>query len=245
MSRLLLAVLVAAVLPACHRRESVEVTRDRVSETFLTQQIADLRSLISKAESGELVTQDRVAIGIAEETAKALLDASLPQEQVIGGRVRVRIESAQPIFRGNNAALVFQASARGVHLTDAVAHLELGGRLGGFRIDDGRLSAKVVLGHFKVLEASLGDLAADVLEGLVRSNLDALSGLVPGLELPVHLEQSIAIAGLDEGVVVAKPGVLPLAMTLAEVIPVNQRLWILLDVKAGPWQKVAATGKSP
>lgn len=244
MPRLALAALAVALLSACQRREPVEFARARSTEAFLIQQIADLRALNARAESGQLVTQDRVAIGVAEETAKALLDASLPQEHVLGKRVRVRIESAQPIFRGNSAALVFKASARGVRVTSAVAHLELAGRLGNFRIGEGRLSAAVELAHFKVLDASLGDLAADALEGLVRNNLASLSSLMPGLELPVHLEQSITIGGLDEGVVVAKGGTLPLQMTLAEVLPVNQRLWVLLDVKAGPWQTVAAAEKT-
>jgi hypothetical protein len=39
-------------------------------------------------------------------------------------------------------------------------------------------------------------------------------------------------------------GVLPLAMTVAQVVPVNQRLWVFIDAKAGPWQaKDAAAAK--
>jgi hypothetical protein len=35
--------------------------------------------------------------------------------------------------------------------------------------------------------------------------------------------------------VVASPGTLPLAISVRHVIPVNQRLWVLLQAKAGPW----------
>ena len=66
-------------------------------------------------------------------------------------------------------------------------------------------------------------------------NLDSLSGLLPGLEIPVTLEESIPIAGLNAGVVQVKGGSLPLKVSLAEVIPIKERLWILLDVSAGPW----------
>jgi hypothetical protein len=237
LSRLTLATSLALLALACQRREPVEVTRDRAAEKFLVAQIADLEKLVARAESGQLVTQDRIAIGLAENTAKQLLDASLPREQKIGDRVVVRIESATPIFRGNAAGLVFQASARG-RRSGLTARLELAGRLVNFRIEQGRLLANIGLEHFKVLETSLPDIAADVLDGLVRDNLPALGRLIPGIELPVHLEQSIRIGGLREGVVVAKPGTLPLQMTLAEVLPVNERLWILLDVKAGPWQRL-------
>jgi hypothetical protein len=86
-----------------------------------------------------------------------------------------------------------------------------------------------------VLDSSLGDMGSDVLESIVGGNLDSLSGLLPGLEIPVTLEESIPIAGLNAGVVQVKGGSLPLKVSLAEVIPIKERLWILLDVSAGPW----------
>ena len=240
-SRFWAALILAVSLPGCGRREPAENALLRVSEASLLQQITDLKALIARAEEGELSTRDRIAIGISEDTAKALIDASLPQEKLLGERVLVRLEAVQPFFRGNTAAVLFQASGRGK--TGASARLELGGRLVNYRVDQGRLTAGVELLHFKVLESSLGDVGSDVLEGLVRDNLGTLSGMIPTFEIPVRLEQSIKIPGLDEGVVVVKPGSLPLDMTLAEVIPVNERLWILLDVKAGPWKSTPASEK--
>jgi hypothetical protein len=233
----LVLVFSALLLPACERRESAEVARARATEQFLVAQVADLEKLVAKAEKGELVTQGRIAIGFAETAARSLLDASLPREITLAGRVQLRIESAQPFFRGNNAALLFRATTRGI-TTGATARLELGGRLVDFRIEKGQLRASIEITHFKVMESSLGDLASDVLEALLRDNLRTVSGLLPSLELPVHLEESIDVEGLDEGVVVAQGGGLPLTISLAEVIPVNERLWILLDAKAGPWRRL-------
>lgn len=237
-SRAGLTVVLAVSLVACHRRESVETTRDRTVETLLLAQIEELKALAARAEAGKLQTLDRIAIGLSEETAKALLDVSLPQEQVLGDRVRVRIEKAQPLFRGTNALLLFEAAAEGLK-TGAKARLELGGRLVNFHVREGRLKADVELVHFKVLDSSLADLGSGVLERLVQDNLPALARLTPDLEVPVQLERAIHIGGLDAGVVMAKGGTLPLAMSVAEVIPANQRLWIFLDVKAGPWQAAA------
>jgi hypothetical protein len=240
---LALALGLALLVPACGQRESLEDARARAMETVLLSQLADLRKLVAKAESGELVTEDRIAIGITEETSTSLLQASLPQEKVIGDRVRVRIDTAKAFFNGNSAVLAFRATARTVRAS-AEAHLELGGRLADFRIEKGRLTSRIELVHFKVLDSSLGDMASDVLENIIGGNLDKLSPLLPGLEIPVQLEESIPIAGLREGVVTVKPGTLPLKMALAEVIPVNQRLWILLEVKAGPWIKEAPAQRS-
>lgn len=235
----------AAVLgAACQPRESLEATRARANEAVLLAQIADLHKLNARAEGGEVATEGRIAIGIAEETSRALLQVSLPQEKVLADRVLVRIESAQPYFRGNNAVLLFQATATMVGGT-ARARLEIGGRLKDFSIAEGRLVSAIEVVHFTVLDSSLGDLGTEVLEGLVSDNLSGLSSVLPGLEIPVKLEESIAIGGLSEGVVTVKPGALPLAMALAEVIPVNERLWVLVDVKAGPWQKREPGGKRP
>lgn len=168
--------------------------------------------------------------------ARKLLDASLPREAVLGRRLHVRIESARPSFRGNAAGLVFQATARSVDFAGAAARLELGGSLQRFRIDGGRLVASVDLGYVNVLDASAGGGAGDVLQDLVTENLSALAALVPGFEIPVQLRQSVEIDGLREGVVETRGGALPLQITVADVIPVNQRLWVYLDARAGPWQ---------
>jgi hypothetical protein len=226
----------AGLLAGCGSREPPEVARDRAFESFLMTQIADTKQLLARAESGQLSTKDRIAIGITEGVVKQMLDASLPPEVVIGNRVRLRIESAQPIFRGNNAGLLFQASARGVSLDDLTARLELAGTLERFRLDGTKLRADVELAHFKVLETSLGNTPAGLLEGLIGENLGSLNDAIPDIEIPVHLEHSIEIGGLDEGVVRARAGALPLEVSVAEVIPASERLWVLLDAKAGPWQ---------
>ena len=232
--RLALAIVIAWPLLAC-QRESPQVTRDRTKEAMLSGQIADLKTLVARAETGDVQTKNRIAIGISEETSKAILDASLPQEQTLGGRVLVRVERARPFFQGNSALMAFEAVAKGLK-SGVEARLELGGRLVNFRLDQDRLKADVELVHFTVLDSSLAELGSGVLEALVRDHLQLLAKLTPQLELPVKLEHAVAIAGLDDGVVRARPGVLPLAMSVADVIPVRQRLWVFLEVKAGPWQ---------
>jgi hypothetical protein len=155
---------------------------------------------------------------------------------VVAERLLVRIDAVQPLFRGGSAAVVFQGTATGL-TTGVSARVELGGRLVSFRIEKGRLVAGAEVIHFKALDTSLGGAGSALLERLLRDSLAELSRSLPALEIPVHLEQSIEIAGLAEGVVVAQPGVLLFQMTLTDVIPVDERLWILLEAKAGPWRR--------
>jgi len=212
-------------------------------------QIANLEKLIAQAEKGEVVTTDQIAIGVSEDLLRSLLQASLPPDIVVANRLRLKIESAEPFFRGGEAGLLFRARVSSTGLPDANATVSLGGSLEEFKFEGGRLSARVKLKHFNVLESSIGDLAANALDALVRANLEVIQDAIPEVEVPVQLEQAIKIGGLTEGAVVAKPGVLPLAISVSQVIPVNKRLWVLLQAKAGPWQTnggdKATPSKSP
>jgi hypothetical protein len=244
--RLLAAILVvAALLPACHRREAPEFALKRTRAEFLRGQIAGLRPVIAQAEKGELVTSDLIAIGISEELVSTLFGASLPREIVVGGHVGVRLESAMPVFRGNKAGLLFRATVKSTDAPDASATIEMGGSLENFKLAGGILAGTVKLAHFSVVETSLGDLAADALDNLVKANASAIEAAIPPLQVPVQLEESIKIKGLTEGAVVASPGTLPLAIAVRHVIPVNGRLWVLLQAKAGPWQPDAPQPPRP
>ena len=238
--RIVVSGLAAIVALGCQRREPPEATLARTTATFRRAQIESLEALIAQAEKGELVTTDQIAIGISEEMVKSLLNAPLPREVVVKERLRVRIESAVPVFRGNKAGLLFRAKASSVRFPTASATLELGGGLDQFRFEDGKLLSRVSLGYFTVLESSIGDLAADALDNIVRANLALIQDAIPPVEIPVEIAQSIKIGGLTEGAVVAKPGSLPLEIAVSQVLPVNQRLWVLLKAKAGPWQPAAS-----
>jgi hypothetical protein len=232
------ATLIAAL--GCQKREPPEAALARSTAEFRRRQIESLEELIARAEKGELVTAGQIAIGISEHAARTFLNASLPQEVVVADRLRVRLESAEPVFRGNKAALLIRGRASLVKAPGAYAAIELGGGLDDFKLEGGMLATRVKLGHFRVHEASLGDLAADALESLVRANSVLMESAIPPVQIPVQLEESIRIGGLTEGAVVARPGVLPLNIAVSRVLPLNERLWVLLEAKAGPWQPAAS-----
>lgn len=228
--------LALAALQGCGPRESPEAAHSRSRAASLRAQIEGLEATIAKAERGELVTADRIAIGVAEELVKNLLNASLPLETVVAGRLRVSVESAQPSFRGTQAALQLRAVVSSVGLEGATASLDIAGSLDRFELEGGRLRARVALGYFAVRESGAGELAAGAVESVIRANLASIEAAIPDLELPVQLEESIAFAGLAEGPVVAKPGALPLQIGVGLVLVADGRLWVLLDAAAGRWQ---------
>ncbi len=237
---IVLCAIALTLVAGCARRESREAARARSSEAFLRSQIAGLEKTIGQVERGEITTTDQVAIGLSEDLAKGLLNASLPLETVVAERLRVRVDSAVPLFRGTKAGLLFQATVSSVDISGASASLEIGGTLDDFEFVEGRLRARVKLAHFAVRESGLGDLAADVIDRLVRANATAIEGAIPRIEFPIELQQSIKIGGLTQGPVVAKPGSLPLEIAVSQVVVGDRRLWVLLKAEAGRWQPDAS-----
>lgn len=193
---------------------------------------------MASAERGELVTLDQIAIGVDEKIAGELLRASLPRDVTVMGTV-VRIESALPLFRGNQAGLVFRGRVHAIGVPDAFAAMELGGTLDTVVLVDGRLSARVKLIHVGLSESALGKLGGGRVERLVRDNLPAIERAIPAIEIPVEIEESVGIDLERMGPVTVKPGRLPLRITVARVIPVSGRLWILLQADVGQWQQAA------
>jgi hypothetical protein len=240
---LVAAVSCAGLLGACRRRETPDAARARAHAAFLHRQIEGFEALVAKAEGGGLETHGQIAVGVSEAVVKTLVDASLPQKVTLGGRVELTLESARAFFRGSRSALALRASLRSTKVESTHARVELAGVLKDFEMAGGKLSTSVSLIHFTVLEASLGDLGADVVERLVKQNLAAIERAIPPVVIPVSIEEKVRIGGLSEGPVIAKSGALPLAFTVAQVIPAGERLWILLDAKAGPWETVPAEAK--
>jgi hypothetical protein len=220
----------------CRERDTPEVAKERVRKAFLERQVQGLRELREKARRGELVTTGQIALGVDEGVAREILNVALPLERDLGQRLRIRIESAEPFFRGTQAALLFRARATSLDLPDAFAELELGGALHDVKLSEGRLSATVALLHFRVLHASVGPLAQGALEGLMRSNLALIQDIIPPFEIPVGIEQEVRLGRFQEGPFEAAGGRLPLEVKVSQVLALRQRLWVLLEAKAGPWR---------
>jgi hypothetical protein len=228
--------LLLALTVGCAPREPLEDALARSQAALLTQQIASLQRSIGRIERGELSTTGEVAIGVSQDLAARLLNASLPIERVVAGRLRVRVDSARPVFAGSQAALLVRATVGSADLPRASASLDIEGSLESFELAHGRLRARMKLAHFAVRESALGDLAADAIEDLVRANVSAVESVIPALEIPIELDRAIAVAGLVAGPVVARPGMLPIDASVSQVIVVRQRLWVLLKVQPGRWQ---------
>lgn len=228
--------LLLAAVVGCRSAERPEADVARRTRRVYEDQIAGLETLVARAERGAPVFgPDQIAVGIDENAVRDLLEAALPLEVNVGPELRVEVRKVGVHFRWAEAGVTLEGRARSTRFPDVFVAVKLQGGLDDVIISGGRLSARVGLADAELLGDSLGALGKDLVDGTLRAHLAEIEAAMPPLEVPVRLEQEIAIAGLGKGPVSVPPGHLPLTMSVASLIAGDRRLWVMLEVTAGPW----------
>jgi hypothetical protein len=198
--------------------------------------------LIAEASGGP--RRDRLFVGLSEDVLREIVNATLPREVMVKDELKVRLETADPYFRYSQGVIVFEGRLGLTRLPDAFLAIRMAAGLDNVDFKDGRLVARTRLYHFDLQGSTLGDMGRTVIEDLVRANLSQMSEAIPPIEIPIRLEQGITIKGLGEGPVSVKAGSLPFSASVARVVLFEQRLWIALEVGAGPWKTASGDAGS-
>jgi len=236
-----LAATALVALAGCRAPEPPEAAQARAIKRVLEDQLFQLAGIVGAARRGDLLTDGHIAIGLSESFIERLLTASLPSEHVLAGRLRLKLDEVKPYFRGGVATIAFRAVVSSTDVENARVRLEMAGGLKDVKLEKGRLLARVSLVHFTVLDSFAGALGKNLVEDAVRANLDTIEDSIPPLEVPVALEEGVEFRGLEDGPVQVGAGRLPLEFGLSRVVPVNERLWLLVHAAAGKWDPRPAT----
>jgi len=244
------AVVLLAILLAGACGEDVESARRRAEAIVTRRQIEGLKQLVAGAESGELSTSDQIAIGIEEEIVRDILTASLPLERPVSDRFKIRLERAEVRFGDTQSVVILRGQAGLVGQSEVVVSVLLAGSLDQLHLEEGsgRLKAHIALQYFEVEKVAAGGdrpVLRRLIDALGRESLSAFQDVVPEIEIPVKLDPSIRIKGLGRGPVAAQPGELPLHFEVARVVPLNHRLWVLLNASVGSWRSAPDVGQDP
>jgi hypothetical protein len=213
-------------------------------EGHLSQQVADLRVLVQRAEKGSLVRPDGFVVAVREDVVRRMAELALPREVTVGGRFRVRLERANVQFRDRHGAVQLEGRVGWVgdadlYRTDVFVDLTVFGRVDAVAIDpkEGTLTAEMVPIGFEIRRLSIGEQQPTVrqlAEGLARALPEGLSALRSSVTIPVAFEHQLRLAGRESGRFRLRPASLPLRLVVRDASAHGGRLWVSVGVETVP-----------
>jgi hypothetical protein len=213
-------------------------------ESHLSRQVADLRTLVERAEKGRLVPADGLVVAVREDVVRRMAELALPREQVVQQRFRVRLERADVRFRDHHGAVRLEgrvgwAEEKDLRRADVFADLAVFGRIDAAAVDprEGTLTVEIVPIGFEILKVNVGEgqpTVRQLAEGVARALPESLSGLSTRVTIPVAFESALRLAGRDSGALRYPPASLPLRFVVRDVSAHGGRLWVSVAIEAAP-----------
>jgi len=209
---------------------------------MLQNQIGSLNGLIALVEQGNLTRPNQLLVGVDEELVERLIAVTLPQERLVAESFRIRLEKATVRFRGNQGLVALTGRASAEDAPGTFVDVVLRGAVDQLTVerDSGALTGRVAIYSLEVQRAAAagaeGGQVRALAEALGQASIDMFADLGPLVVIPIQLHEEIDLSGLDEEPVSAASGSLQVKLDVARVIAVSGRLWVMLDVVAGPWR---------
>jgi hypothetical protein len=214
-------------------------------ESHLARQVADLRTLVERAEKGRLVPADGLVVAVREDVVRRMAELALPREEIVQG-FRVRLERADVRFRDRHGAVRLEgrvgwADDADLYRADVFVDLTVFGRIETAKVDakEGTLTVEMVPIGFEIRRVNVGEgqpTVRQLAEGVARALPEGLSALRSTLTIPVAFERELRLAGRESGRFRFRPASLPLRLVVKDASAHGGRLWVSVGIQA-------ATGK--
>jgi hypothetical protein len=217
-----------------HHRE----TAASAEVAVLDRRRQGLAALAAAARRGPLLPFDKVLVVADERLVRDVVAASLPFERVVGDRYRVRVTRAEVHFEDGFGLVRLDGDASFADrpADDARADLTVYGELDVVGLDprSGLLRGQVKVIAVDARKVDVMGVRAAVVEHLVedlgREKLEAFSALASRIEIPVRLEQEVALPAVGPGEVRIDAATIPLKVAVADVKAFRGKLWVSVDV---------------
>ncbi len=212
------------------------------AESHLSRQVADLRTLVGRAEKGRLVPTDGLVVAVREDVVRRMAQLTLPREQVVQERFRVRLERADVRFRDRHGAVRLEgrvgwADDVDLHRADVFVDLVVLGRIDAAAVDpkEGTLTVEIVPIGFEIQRVNVREgrpAVRQLAEGAARALPEGLSNLRSRVTIPVAFDRELRVGGRDSGPLRFPPASLPLRLVVKDVSAHGGRLWVSVAVEA-------------
>jgi hypothetical protein len=214
------------------------ISRPPVEQVVLERRQQGLQTLIAAAQQGRLIPFDQVLVVVSQELVQGLIQATLPLEQVLAERYRVRVESARVEFEDGFALVQLRGRASLVDDAETSAEIDVYGGIDIVDLDPqtGVLRGRVTILALETQRVKLIGMSAPVrqlVSDLGREQLKVFEPLLNSIEIPVRLEQELQIPAFDQSGVKIPAASLPLAAGVVDVKAFRGRLWICATAQTG------------
>jgi hypothetical protein len=212
-------------------------TRPPIEELLLERQRQGLEGLIAAAREGRLIPFDQVLMVVPQQLVQDLIMATLPYEQDLQSRYRVRVASVRVAFEDGFGLIHLRGSASLVNDASTAAEIEV---YGGMDIVDLDPQTGILRGRIKVLalETQRVDVVGfpapvrQLVDDLSREQLTLFEPLLSNIEIPIKLEHEIAIPAVNQAGIRIDQATLPLEAAVVDVKAFRGKLWICASAKA-------------
>jgi hypothetical protein len=206
-------------------------------ESILLRQNQELVTLINAAEEGTLLDFEGLLVVVDQSLVQDLLRATTPLEGDVGGGFHVRIDSASAAFR-DGLALVSLEGRVNIANAPVAADLVVYGAIDLVELDatSGVLRGDVAVFGIELQQADVlgvDEPARKLTEALTKGGL---AMLLRTIEIPVRIENRLAIPAVESKRLKIGAAELPLRARVASVRAFGGKLWVFVDVDADPSQ---------
>ncbi len=228
---LLAAGLVAGCAP------SGQETDFLARKALLARQNRGLREMIADAERGSLVPTDRFLVGIDEKILADLFRSQLPLDRPLGKRFVVHLDRATVLLRDKYGAITIEGDIHRRKTPERRVAVRLLGGLGAVAVDPktDRLSVRIAIDRLELLQAGILEkvLGRSGKQFLSDRGRGLLQDALPTLQIPVGLAHDIRVPAIQEGPIQLDSLVVPLRMSVEQVLAVGGKLWVTLGAEVG------------
>jgi hypothetical protein len=187
---------------------------------------------------------------VDQKLVQRLIEATVPFEQVIESRYRIRVETVTATFEDGFALVKLGARASLEGEPETRADIDLYGSLDVVELDP---KSGILRGSVKILavdtqSVDLKGFPAPVrrmVDELGRERLSAFEPLLSKIEIPVRLESELEIPAVDEPNVKIKKAVVPVAAEVVDVKAFRNKLWICASARTRAGAGASGTPARP
>jgi hypothetical protein len=222
-----------------------EEARLHAQLSILEREVEGLREVTARLEGGgAALPEEDVIVALEESVVKDLVEAQLPFGTEVDD-YHVWLEHAEVRFRGSAGITLLG----GVALKDrpnVSGEVRVIGALVNIAVnpETGVLQAEVAIDHLDIVDVAGVDglLSEGIRNTLAQTIRHQIDGRLPGLTIPVQLEQKIELPSVTDGPVRIQGATMPLQASVSQVLAGQGRLWVAVHVEPG---ELVKTGEAP